>query len=96
MFKAKPGLGNEVANRIAAALPMVEGEKGTTLWLVLRSGTDADAVFLVDLFNGEESRTAHLTGEAAKLIFATVPDLLATEPELHPSSVIAAKPSIIA
>lgn len=55
VFKAKPGLGEEVANRIAAALPAVEAETGTTLWLVLRSNTDADTIFLVDLFDSEAS-----------------------------------------
>ncbi len=91
VFKAKPGLGEEVANRIAAALPAVEAEKGTTLWLVLRSSANDDTVFLVDLFNGAESLNAHMTGAAAKLIFATVPALLIGEPEIHPSSVLAAK-----
>ena len=91
IFRAKPGLGEEVANRIAAALPAVEAEKGTTLWLVLRSNANADTVFLVDLFDGAGSLNALMTGEAAKLIFANVPALLIGEPELHPSSVIAAK-----
>ena len=90
-FKAKPGLGGEVAKRIAAALPAVEAEGGTTLWLVLRSITDEDRIFLVDLFDSEGSLNAHMAGSAASHIFATVPELLTSEPELHPSLVIAAK-----
>ncbi|MGH6754744.1 MAG: putative quinol monooxygenase [Bradyrhizobium sp.] len=93
VFKAKPGLVEEAAKRIAAALPAVEAEAGTTLWLVLRSNVDADKIFLVDLFESEGSLNAHMSGSAASQIFGTVPELLATEPELHPSTVIASKPA---
>jgi quinol monooxygenase YgiN len=90
-FKAKPGQGAEVARLIAAALPHVEAESGTPLWLVLRSNADADTVFLVDLFSGPNGRDAHMKGEAAKLIFATVPPLLEAEPVIHPADVVARK-----
>ncbi|WP_293977111.1 antibiotic biosynthesis monooxygenase [Sphingomonas sp.] len=93
VFQAKPGFGEEAAGRIAAALPAVETEAGTTLWLVLRSQTDADKIFLVDLFDSEDSLNAHMSGSAASQIFATVPELLVREPELHPSAVIASKPA---
>lgn len=90
-FKALPGRGEEVARLIAEALPHVEAETGTPLWLVLRSNTDADTVFLVDLFSSAASRDAHMAGEAAKQIFATVPQLLAEEPAIHPADIFARK-----
>lgn len=90
-FKAKAGYGEEVARLISNALPHVEGETGTTTWLVLRSEADPDTVFLVDLFADQKSRDAHFNGEAAKLIFATVPPLLADAPSIHPSTVSAQK-----
>ncbi|MBA2125192.1 antibiotic biosynthesis monooxygenase [Hyphomicrobium methylovorum] len=90
-FKAKVGQGETVARLIAAALPHVENEPGTPLWLVLRSNTDPDMIFLVDLFSGTAGRDAHMTGEAAKLIFATVPPYLEAAPEIHPADVIASK-----
>ncbi|GAB4069073.1 antibiotic biosynthesis monooxygenase [Ancylobacter sonchi] len=93
VFKAKPDLGEEVAKRIAAALPAVEAEAGTRLWLVLRSNTDTDNIFLVDLFDSEASLDAHMSGRAANQIFATVPELLVAEPELHPSAIVASKPA---
>ncbi|MBN8923752.1 MAG: antibiotic biosynthesis monooxygenase [Rhodanobacter sp.] len=93
VFTARPGQGEEAAKRIAAALPAVEKEAGTMLWLVLRSKADADRIFLVDLFDSDESLDAHMTGRAAAQIFATVPELLAAEPELHPSTVISSKPA---
>lgn len=55
-FKAKAGNGAEVARLVAAAFPSVEKEEGTRQWLVLRSETDTDDVFLVDVFAGAESR----------------------------------------
>lgn len=90
-FKAKTGRGDEVARLISNALPHVEHEVGTTTWLVLRSEVDPDLVFLVDLFADQESRDAHLNGEAAKLIFATVTPLLAEAPTIHPAIVSAEK-----
>jgi len=90
-FKAKPGQGAEVARRIAAALPHVEQEAGTPLWLVLRSNPEPDVVFLVDLFTDVAGRDAHMTGAAAQQIFATVPSLLESEPKIHPSELIAKK-----
>jgi quinol monooxygenase YgiN len=85
LFKAKPGEGMEVALRVAAAEP------GTRPWVVLHSDADSDTVFLVDLFDTEAHRAAHLTGEAAKLIFSTVPPLLAEEPAIHLCTITALK-----
>lgn len=90
-FKAKSGQGAEVARRIAAALPHVEREDDTPLWLVLRSNAEPDTVFLVDLFSDAAGRDAHMAGDAAELIFATVLPLLADEPVIHPADLIAAK-----
>jgi quinol monooxygenase YgiN len=90
-FKAKAGQGSEVARLIAAALPHVEQERDTPLWLVLRSNADPDTVFLADLFTGAAGRDAHMQGEAAKLIFATVPPLLEGPPVIHPADLIASK-----
>ncbi|MGK1718735.1 hypothetical protein ACR92I_26660 [Klebsiella pneumoniae] len=43
-FKAREGKGAEVAERIAAALPHVNAEEGTTHWLVIRSETSPETV----------------------------------------------------
>ncbi|MFD0986285.1 putative quinol monooxygenase [Methyloligella solikamskensis] len=90
-FKAKPGQGADVAQALADALPHVEKETGTPLWMVLHSEVDPDCVFLVDLFTDEAAREAHMKGDAAAQIFATVPDLLAEEPVIHPAKTIAHK-----
>src|SRR5258706_15947284 len=71
-FKAKQGEGSEVARLIAAALPHVERESGTRLWLVLHSNTDPDIVFLVDLFREAADCSIHMSGEAARQIFRQV------------------------
>ncbi len=91
VFKAKPGAGAEVARLIAAALPHVEAEPGTSPWLLLRSNAEPDTLFLVDRFTDTAARDAHMQGEAAKLIFATVPPHLAGEPAIHPCYLVAFK-----
>jgi quinol monooxygenase YgiN len=90
-FKAKAGQGAEVARLIAAALPHVEQESETPIWFVLHSNADPDTVFLVDLFTSAAGRDAHMHGEAAKQIFATVPPLLEVLPIIHPADLIAKK-----
>jgi quinol monooxygenase YgiN len=90
-FKAKVGQGAEVARLIAAALPHVEQESETPIWFVLHSNADPDTVFLVDLFTSAAGRDAHMHGEAAKQIFATVPPLLEVLPIIHPADLIAKK-----
>ncbi len=90
-FKAKQGEGFQVARLIAAALPHVERESGTPLWQVLQSNADPDIIFLVDLFRDAADRDIHMSGEAAKQIFATVPQLLSEEPRIHPADLIAHK-----
>ncbi len=92
-FRAKAGSGEEVARLIASVLPHVEDEVGTTTWLVLRSEADPDLIFLVDLFADPESRNAHMSGQAAKLILASVPPLLAESPSIHPATIVARKPA---
>ena len=88
-FKAKQGEGSQVARLIAAALPHVERESGTPLWLVLQSNADPDTVFLVDLFRDAADRDIHMSEEAAKQIVAKVPQLLSEERRIHPADLIA-------
>ncbi len=91
VFKAKPNQGSEVARRLAAAAVHIEQEPDTPLWLVIRSETDRDTVFVVDLFNGPGGRAAHMKGAAAEMVFETVPPLLASEPEIHSADLVAQK-----
>lgn len=90
-FKAKAGFGEEVAGLIAKALPFAMAEDGTLTWAVLRSNAEPDTVFLVDIFADADGRDAHMAGEAARLIFATVPAHLAEEPDVHPCDLVASK-----
>ncbi len=90
-FKAKPRQGAEAARRIAAALPHVEAEQGTPLWLVLQSSSAPDTVFLVDLFTDAAAREAHMTGAAAAQIFATLPAELTESRKIQPADVEARK-----
>ena len=63
----------------------------STLVEIRALATPDTLVFLVDLFTDADGRAAHMKGEAAKLIFATVPPLLAAEPVIHPADLIALK-----
>lgn len=74
--------GAEVQSVAAAALPHVNAEEGTTHWLVIRSETSPETVFLVDL--SQQDHVNPYASASAKQIFVTVPALLAEEPHIHP------------
>ena len=90
-FTAALGKGDEVARLIAAALPQAHQETGMPLWLVLQAENNRDTVHIVDIFNSEADRAAHLQLGTAAQIIATVPPHLAAPLDIAPMQVYAAK-----
>ncbi len=90
-FKTKPDTAEQFKAILEQALEHVEAEAGTRPWLTLRSEQDPTEFYLVDLFDDEAARNAHLSGEAAKLILGTGGALLAEEPSPVPATLVAGK-----
>ncbi|WEP00466.1 antibiotic biosynthesis monooxygenase [Streptomyces sp. FXJ1.172] len=85
--EAKPGHEAAVEALLRAALPDVEAESGTIVWMALRLGPTTYAV--VDAFPGEADRQAHL--EAGRARLAEALEHFAQPPTLERTDVIAAK-----
>jgi quinol monooxygenase YgiN len=88
-LEAKPGKENDVAAFLEQGLELANQEKTTPLWFSLRLGPTTFGI--VDAFQDEAGRQAHLNGPIAKALMAQAPHLLATPPVIEPMEVLGAK-----
>jgi quinol monooxygenase YgiN len=89
---AKPGKGDDLANFVQSALPIVNSEPGTVLWIAYRA---EDTVWIVDASPSEAALQAHLDGDVPKALAARSEELLAQAPEFIFTSVLATKPPLL-
>ncbi len=87
--EAKPGAGDTVAELLSSALPLAQAEQGTVNWFAVR--TSDTTFWVMDTFETEEARQAHLTGELAAALMANAGELLARPPKITPADVLAVK-----
>ena len=88
-LQAKPGKEAELQKFLAGALPLANGEKGTTVWFAIKYGPATFGIF--DAFGDESGRKAHLTGDIAKALMSKASELLAAPPNIEQVEVMAAK-----
>jgi quinol monooxygenase YgiN len=86
---AKVGKEDEVAAFLRDALPLVEEEPQTVVWLGVQTGPASFAI--VDGFPDEEGRQAHLAGAVAAALADKAGGLLARPPQIERVDVLAAK-----
>jgi hypothetical protein len=91
-LEAKPGKEAEVERLLTSALPVVEGEFATTVWLALRFGPASFGVF--DAFPDQEGRTFHLVGRVPAAITAKASELFVRPPVIEKIDVLAEKISL--
>lgn len=89
-LEAKIGKEHEVAAFLKSALLLVEAEPGTVSWFAIRISPTTFGIF--DVFNDEDGRDAHLTGEVAKALMAKAPELFSESPTIEKVDVLASKP----
>lgn len=88
-FQARPGKEDEVTSFLESAVPLVEAETGTTTWFAFKVGPATFGIF--DTFESKEGRTAHVTGEVAKALFAHADELFVSTPEIKTVDILAEK-----
>ncbi len=89
MLEAKPGKEQELEEFLKSAQPMAVAEPETTTWYALKIGKSRYGIF--DTFTDEAGRKAHLNGEIAKALMTKAKDLLANEPRIEHTEILAAK-----
>ncbi len=88
-LKAKPGKNTEIEALLKSAASMAENEPGTITWYAFAE--DDGTYGILDTFETEEARQAHLNGPIAKALMGKAEELLAKPPAIHPIRLIAAK-----
>ena len=86
---AKPGREEELIEFLKNARPIVDDEERTINWYALRLGDTHFAIF--DTFKDEEGRETHLAGRVAQALADRAPDLLASQPVIHKTEILASK-----
>lgn len=87
--QAKPGKEQDVADFLASALPLAQGERDTTAWFAVQLDNSTFGIF--DVFPGPDGRQAHLDGPIAAALMGKADELFASPPDIKPVDVLAAK-----
>jgi quinol monooxygenase YgiN len=82
---------DDFAALLSRALPLVEEEAGTVVWIAGRSVDEPATFHLIDAFEDDDARNAHMAGKAAALILGEGGALLADAPTISNLSLVAAK-----
>ena len=88
-LEAKPGKEEEVAAFLSQAVQLTNQEATTPLWFAVRFGKRRFAI--IDAFNDEAGRQAHLNGPIAAALMSQAPELFATPVVIEPMDVLGAK-----
>jgi quinol monooxygenase YgiN len=88
-LQARPGKEIEVESFLKSALPLVEAETGTTTWFAFKVGPATFGIF--DTFKDEAGRTAHVSGEVAKALFARAEELFVSAPQIQTADILTEK-----
>ena len=89
ILEAKPGKGDELASFLRQGQALAAQEDGTITWYAFRLSDTTYGIF--DTFANEEGRQAHLDGQIPAALVAVGPDLLASDPDIRTTDIIAVK-----
>jgi quinol monooxygenase YgiN len=89
LLEAKPGKGDELAAFLEQGRALAVEEEGTVTWYAFRLSDTTYGIF--DTFEGEDGRQAHLNGQIPAALGQVAADLLASEPDIRTTDIIAVK-----
>ena len=88
-LEAKPGQGEQLAGFLVRGRALAVAEAGTVSWYAFKLSETAYGIF--DSFNDEDARQAHINGQIPIALGHVAADLLASEPTIRPTDIIAVK-----
>ena len=89
LLEAKPGKGDELGAFLEQGRALAAEEEGTVTWYAFRLSETSFGIF--DTFANEEDRQAHLGGAIPAALGQVGPDLLAADPDIRQTDIIAVK-----
>ena len=89
LLEAKPGKGEALAAFLVHSRALAMAETGTVTWYAFKLSETAYGIF--DSFNDEDARQAHINGQIPIALGHVAADLLASDPSIRPTDVIAVK-----
>jgi quinol monooxygenase YgiN len=89
MLEAKPGKGEELADFLRQGRELAVAESGTVTWYAFKLSDTTYGIF--DTFEDEDGRQAHLNGEIPVALGEVGPDLLAKDPDIRTTDILAVK-----
>ena len=89
LLEAKPGKGGQLAAFLEKGRALAAAESGTVTWYAFRLSDTTYGIF--DTFNNEDGRQAHLNGRIPVALGDVAADLLAKNPDIRMTDIIAVK-----
>jgi quinol monooxygenase YgiN len=89
LLEAKPGKGDELAAFLEQGRALAAEEEATVTWYAFKISDTTYGIF--DTFASEEGRRAHLNGQIPAALSQVAADLLAGDPDIRPTDIIAVK-----
>jgi quinol monooxygenase YgiN len=89
LLEAKPGEGEELADFLRQGRELAVAESGTVTWYAFKL---SDTTYgILDTFEDEAGREAHLNGQIPAALGQVGPDLLAKDPDIRTTDILAIK-----
>ena len=88
-LEAKPDKAEELGAFLQQGRELAAAEEGTVTWYAFKLSDTTYGIF--DTFEDEDSRQAHLNGEIPKALAVVAPELLASDPDIRTTDIIAVK-----
>ena len=79
----KPGVRAEAATAFQVAVDNVQSEDGTLVYILHEEEADPDALFVYELYTGQDALIAHSSAEWFKAFGPSLAPFMAGRPEMH-------------
>jgi len=88
---AKPGARDDMLKVFVDSLPLVEEEEGTEVYSFHADASDADVLWVHEIYTDQAALDAHFTGPALAAVMGAMGDLIAGAPEMITCAVVDGK-----
>jgi len=89
LLEAKPGKGEQLADFLRQGRELAVAESGTVTWYAFKLSDTTYGIF--DTCEDEDGREAHLNGQIPAALGEVGPDLLAKDPDIRTTDILAVK-----